>query len=450
MKKNQKNEQNKDIYVNQNLLNIISPSGISFDNNYADIGEGVGKIFCISRYPSELDYGWLSDIVNLPGAAATVEYRYSPEDIMIAQFNRRISELKSARETERKESEIQRYEHQIEDLKNLINRISVKREPVGFFNVLLHIQDANEELLAKRIRNINSRVRIHECDMHFLKFKQRQALESIPELQPQTSKEIVNDELIDKIQKGMDLQILNDGGDRAYYSPKTDSVHLPEKDTFYNSYAYNATALHELSHATGAEKRLNRDIRNVFGTEKYAYEELVAEISACFMSEHIQIEQTEEHVNNHKAYIQSWTKALSEKPEMLMKAIRDAEKAANYLEYHAEILSKEEYQETLTLHENEETPTPGNTSEKMVEKTANPITREADLKANGYKLTPALKKHMDRLDQLTGRKNSVKDIYKAYKTHDFHGDPETEKTIKSIGKIFQRQEMQIKAVIPER
>ena len=36
MKKNQKNEQNKDIYVNQNLLNIISPSGISFDNNYAD------------------------------------------------------------------------------------------------------------------------------------------------------------------------------------------------------------------------------------------------------------------------------------------------------------------------------------------------------------------------------------------------------------------------------
>lgn len=39
---------------------------------------------------------------------------------------------------------------------------------------------------------------------------------------------------------------------------------------------------------------------------------------------------------------------------------------------------------------------------------------------------------------------------KAYKTHDFHGDPEMEKTIKSIGKIFQRQEMQIKAVIPER
>ena len=200
----------------------------------------------------------------------------------------------------------------------------------------------------------------------------------------------------------------------------------------------------------GKLKQPNRDIRNVFGTEKYAYEELVAEISACFMSEHIQIEQTEEHVNNHKAYIQSWTKALSEKPEMLMKAIRDAEKAANYLEYHAEILSKEEYQETLTLYENEETPTPGNTSEKMVEKTANPITREADLKANGYKLTPALKKHMDRLDQLTGRKNSVKDIYKAYKTHDFHGDPETEKTIKSIGKIFQRQEMQIKSVIPER
>ena len=51
MKKNQKNEQNKDIYVNQNLLNIISPSGISFDNNYADIGEGVGKrLWLVVRY----------------------------------------------------------------------------------------------------------------------------------------------------------------------------------------------------------------------------------------------------------------------------------------------------------------------------------------------------------------------------------------------------------------
>ena len=53
MKKNQKNEQNKEIYVNQNLLNIISPSGISFDNNYADIGEGVGKIFCCLLYTSD-------------------------------------------------------------------------------------------------------------------------------------------------------------------------------------------------------------------------------------------------------------------------------------------------------------------------------------------------------------------------------------------------------------
>lgn len=129
MKKNQKNEQNKDIYVNQNLLNIISPSGISFDNNYADIGEGVGKIFCISRYPSELDYGWLSDIVNLPGAAATVEYRYSPEDIMIAQFNRRISELKSAREDLNSGESIVDY---------------TLDDSLGFSDMALHIQNLRQ------------------------------------------------------------------------------------------------------------------------------------------------------------------------------------------------------------------------------------------------------------------------------------------------------------------
>ncbi len=176
MKKEKKNKEASGQAANQQLLNIITPPGIDFNNNYASIGEGVGKIYCINRYPSDVDYGWLAQIVNMPGTAAVVEYRYSPEDRLVKAFNKRISELKSLLETEKKESERQKIEYAMEDLKKMINRISVKKEPVGYFNIMLHIQETKEELLNQRIRKISGLIRMNECNMRHLKSKQKDAL----------------------------------------------------------------------------------------------------------------------------------------------------------------------------------------------------------------------------------------------------------------------------------
>lgn len=74
----------------------------------------------------------------------------------------------------------------------------------------------------------------------------------------------------------------------------------------------------------------------------------MAEISSCFMGEHLAMQLPPEHMENHKAYVQSWIKEISEKPAVLMKAIRDAESSANYLEYQAELISEKEYQKTLS------------------------------------------------------------------------------------------------------
>ena len=54
------------------------------------------------------------------------------------------------------------------------------------------------------------------------------------------------------------FEILTDGGDRAYYSPSQDKIHLPTPESFQNEYAFNATALHEEAHAFGHPTRLNR------------------------------------------------------------------------------------------------------------------------------------------------------------------------------------------------
>lgn len=162
-------------------------------------------------------------------------------------------------------------------------------------------------------------------------------IEGIPELRlpKPVENDIYGDEIIEKLSCGMEVPILNDGGDGAFYRPAEDKIHLPQKGTFESEYAYNSTALHELGHATGNEKRLNRNIKNLFGSSDYAFEELVAEITSCFMSVHLNTEPSQSHLDNHKAYVQSWIKSIKEKPDSLIKAIKEADKAANYMEEKA-------------------------------------------------------------------------------------------------------------------
>ena len=75
---------------------------------------------------------------------------------------------------------------------------------------------------------------------------------------------------------GIDFRI---GGNRAFYVPAQDYVQVPPPQAFFEPINWHRTALHECSHATGAVHRLNRDLSGSFGTKKYAFEELVGELS---------------------------------------------------------------------------------------------------------------------------------------------------------------------------
>ena len=72
------------------------------------------------------------------------------------------------------------------------------------------------------------------------------------------------------------------GGDRAFYVPALDYVQVPPPQAYFEPINWHRTALHELGHATGHPSRLNRDFSGSFGSKKYAFEELVAEINAAF------------------------------------------------------------------------------------------------------------------------------------------------------------------------
>lgn len=138
--------------------------------------------------------------------------------------------------------------------------------------------------------------------------------------------------VLEQISRGMNVEIYIDGEDRAFYRPSTDDIHLPLPEVFSSDNEYNAVAFHELGHATGHESRLNRDQSGVFGTSAYAKEELVAEITSAFMAETTGINLEDMNMENHKAYVNGWITSIEDDPEYLMKAISQANDAADYMQ----------------------------------------------------------------------------------------------------------------------
>ncbi|MEI9405144.1 ArdC family protein [Mesorhizobium argentiipisi] len=120
------------------------------------------------------------------------------------------------------------------------------------------------------------------------------------------------------------------GGDRAYYLPTQDRIQVPPPQAFFEPINWHRTALHELGHATGHPSRLARDFSGSFGTRKYAFEELVAEISAAFSCAALGIVPTVRHAD----YIGSWLEVLRQDNRAVVRAASLAGKATDWLLCH--------------------------------------------------------------------------------------------------------------------
>ena len=117
------------------------------------------------------------------------------------------------------------------------------------------------------------------------------------------------------------------GGDRAYYVPAQDYVQVPPPQAYFETINWHRTALHELGHATGHASRLGRDLSGSFGSKKYAFEELVAEMNAAFCCASLGIVPTVRHAD----YISSWLEVLREDNRAIVRAASQASKAADWL-----------------------------------------------------------------------------------------------------------------------
>jgi len=116
-------------------------------------------------------------------------------------------------------------------------------------------------------------------------------------------------------------------GSEAFYVPSTHSITLPPMDSFLTRACYYSVAFHEFAHST--HKALGRELGSRFGSDKYAKEELVAELAASFLCSEAGIfDHTRE---NSSGYLDGWLNKFKGDPKLLVQAGGLAQKVFDYL-----------------------------------------------------------------------------------------------------------------------
>lgn len=126
-------------------------------------------------------------------------------------------------------------------------------------------------------------------------------------------------------------------GYQAYYAPGDDHISLPERSQFLGDEKFYGTALHEMAHSTAPD--VKRDLGGMFGTESYAMEEFVAELTSASVCSILGIGKLLD--SNHLAYVASWRKALKDDKDFIPKVIDSVQTATNYILKHYEKVQKD-------------------------------------------------------------------------------------------------------------
>ena len=176
----------------------------------------------------------------------------------------------------------------------------------------------------------------YECDGCGTKWEESFSYENRdkPVKEPLNMVQRLND--IDNFVNNTEINIQHKEAGRCYYVPSADYINMSPLDTWKQvngtskEELYYGVLLHELTHATGHKSRLDRNMGDKFGSEGYAFEELIAEYSSGILCNLLGI--SKKPSDQHAAYLNTWIKRIKKEPRVIFHAVAQAQKAINFLD----------------------------------------------------------------------------------------------------------------------
>lgn len=165
--------------INHALLNVIAPIGLEFKKNSLGLGENFGKVFGIMKYPSNIDYGWLSKITNIPGTIANITFTPIDNSDFIEALNKNISRQRGVENETTNVLAKQRAKKAADDGEKLMSQIDQNGESVGMLSSIIMPISTEKELFSKVSRKVISTVATAKCKSRLLSDLQEEAFKHL-------------------------------------------------------------------------------------------------------------------------------------------------------------------------------------------------------------------------------------------------------------------------------
>jgi antirestriction protein ArdC len=121
------------------------------------------------------------------------------------------------------------------------------------------------------------------------------------------------------------------GGAEASYNFGSDMISMPDRDRFRTEAGRYSVLLHEVGHWSGHKNRLDRDLTGDQDSPAYWMEELVAELTACFVLANLDLPDRLEELPHSAAYLKRYLDLLQGDRRTLVKSAGLAQRASDYI-----------------------------------------------------------------------------------------------------------------------
>jgi len=168
------------IKTNKSLLNIITPiTGMEYKQNKMRIGDNYCKIYTVIKYPKNVKIGWLSKLSNLPNTISIQHFEPSDNTALIESMSRGIRQSEMIYDSSKDALERKRALREIDDGQEILDKVEVKGETVGYMSNMVMVVAEDEEKLNKNCKRIESIICGMQLKIRSLAYCIKQAFQTI-------------------------------------------------------------------------------------------------------------------------------------------------------------------------------------------------------------------------------------------------------------------------------
>ncbi len=169
----------EEIPVNGALLNSITPIGMEFKKNTITVGESMGRVYGIVKYPQSADYGWLSKLTNIPSTVASITFTPVDDSIFLESLSNTIKQKRGESESAKDALTASRAKRAADDAEKMMIQVDQHGEKIGAMSLLVTPLTRDEKFLKKACQKVESAIAVAKCKGRLLSSLQKEGFKQL-------------------------------------------------------------------------------------------------------------------------------------------------------------------------------------------------------------------------------------------------------------------------------